>query len=370
MDKDIRELAIELRHELHMHPELSNHEAQTKLRLMDFLRKHTGLEIEDRGRWFFARYSSGSSKPGVAFRADMDALDFTEDDSLPYHSKTPGVSHKCGHDGHSAALAAFAFETARHGAPRDVYFLFQHAEETGDGAKECCDLIRERDIDEIFAFHNMPEYPYGAVTSRKGTMNCASKGVCVRLIGTPSHSGAPENGISPAAAIAKIIEAIPELCADKQYRGLVLCTVVFIEMGNKNFGLSPGEAEICFTCRGQHEAEMEALAGRLEAVVEKCCSKYGLKFEVSYVEPFPETVNHAGSVEKIKKASAALGYEYIDMKEPLRGSEDYGHYTKLIDGASFFIGAGDVPDIHTVGFDFDDSLIERAVSIFKELAAM
>ena len=95
MDKDIRELAIELRHELHRHPELSNHEAQTKRRLMDFLRKHTDLEVVDRGRWFFARYSSGASGSGIAFRADMDALDFTEDDSLPYHSQTPGVAHKC-----------------------------------------------------------------------------------------------------------------------------------------------------------------------------------------------------------------------------------------------------------------------------------
>jgi len=114
---------------------------------------------------------------------------------------------------------------------------------------------------------------------------------------------------------------------------------------------------------------METLIGELESVIKKHCGEYGLKFEISYVEPFPETVNHDASVEKIKKVSAALGYDYIEMEEPLRGSEDYGHYMKLIPGASFFLGAGDVPDIHTVDFDFDDSLIERAVEIFKRLVA-
>ncbi|MCL1808326.1 MAG: amidohydrolase [Clostridiales bacterium] len=370
MDKDIRELAVELRHELHMHPELSNHEAQSKQRLMDFLQRHAGLELVDKGRWFYAHYKSGSKQPGIAFRADMDAIALEEDNSLPYHSLNTGAAHKCGHDGHCASLAAFAVEVGRHGAPRDVYFLFQHAEETGDGAIECCEIIRECDIGEIFAFHNMPEYPYGAVVAKDGTMNCASKGVCVSLIGAPSHASAPENGMNPAQAAAKIILSVPRLLLGEQFHGLVQCTVVHMKMGEKNFGISPGEAELCFTCRGQYEHEMEMLIGELLSVARKTCESDGFKLEVSYSDAFPETANHRSSVEKIRKACSSLGYEFIEMQEPLRGSEDYGHYTKLTDGAIFFIGAGDVPDIHTDGFDFDDSLIEKAVEVFKHLAAI
>ena len=75
MNEEICRLAVELRHELHAHPELSNHESWTKEHLMDFLRRHTSrLKLVDRGRWFYAVWHAGAGKPSVAFRADFDAV--------------------------------------------------------------------------------------------------------------------------------------------------------------------------------------------------------------------------------------------------------------------------------------------------------
>src|SRR6476660_3691226 len=110
MDKKNLELAKQLRHELHQHPELSNHEAWTKQHLIDFLKKHTKLEIVDRGLWFYAIYRTGEDKKNIAYRADFDALPIEETIDIPYASEFPGISHKCGHDGHSASLAGFALE--------------------------------------------------------------------------------------------------------------------------------------------------------------------------------------------------------------------------------------------------------------------
>jgi len=370
LEKEINDLAVELRHELHRHPELANQEVQTKQLIMEFLEKHTELELVDRGPWFYAIYKSGADGPGIAFRACMDAIALSEDCSLPYHSENTEASHKWGNDGHCASLAAFAVETSRHGAPRDVYFLFQHAGETGIGATECCELIRERGIEEMFSFQNMPEYPYGAIAAREGTINCASKGVSVKLIGATSHASIPENGRNPAQTAAKIVQYVPDMLAGDQYYGLVQCTIVHIKLGDRNFNTSPGEAEICFTCRGQYEYELDAIVKELISVATKLSLAGNLDIEISYSDAFPETANCSGSVEKIRKACKNCGYEYIDMNEPLRGSEDFGHYTKLIDGANFFIGAGDVPDLCTEGYDFDDSLIETAVEVYKRVAAI
>lgn len=63
------ELVKELRHELHQHAELSNHEEWTKMHLMNFLKKHTKLEIIDNGLWFYAIYNAGEDKKNIAFRA-------------------------------------------------------------------------------------------------------------------------------------------------------------------------------------------------------------------------------------------------------------------------------------------------------------
>ena len=43
-----------LRHELHMYPELSLCETQTKQRLMNFIKRETDLAVTDCGKWFYA----------------------------------------------------------------------------------------------------------------------------------------------------------------------------------------------------------------------------------------------------------------------------------------------------------------------------
>jgi len=209
MKKENLELAIKLRHELHQNPEPSNYEVWTKKRLMDFLKEHTSLEIVDRGLWFYAIYHAGEDKPNIAYRADFDAIPMDEGIELPYGSRNPGVSHKCGHDGHSASLAAFALEIDQEGADKNIYFLFQHAEETGDGAFQAKVFIKENNIEEIFAFHNTSGTPLRSVNVIEGTSNFASRGMTIKMVGKPTHASQPELGINPSYAIAKIINSIP-----------------------------------------------------------------------------------------------------------------------------------------------------------------
>ncbi|RKJ53118.1 M20/M25/M40 family metallo-hydrolase, partial [Butyricicoccus sp. 1XD8-22] len=179
MEQKNLDLALKLRHDLHQNPELSNYETWTKQYLIDFLKSNTSLEIVDKGQWFYAIYRArpGEGKPNIAFRADFDALPIEETIELPWGSKNHGVSHKCGHDGHSASLAGFALEVDQKGADKNIFFLFQHAEETGDGALQCSTFIEEEKIDEIFAYHNTSGYPLKSVNVIDGVAHCASKGM-------------------------------------------------------------------------------------------------------------------------------------------------------------------------------------------------
>lgn len=66
----------------------------------------TGMIFDVKGR----APASGKNKT-IAFRADMDALTMTEENThLHYMSKRPGLAHMCGHDGHVASLVAFAWK--------------------------------------------------------------------------------------------------------------------------------------------------------------------------------------------------------------------------------------------------------------------
>jgi amidohydrolase len=365
------ELTKQLRHELHQHPELSNQETWTKQHLMDFLKEHTKLEIVDRGLWFYAIYHAGEGKKNIAFRADFDAIPMEEAVDIPHGSKFHGISHKCGHDGHAASLAGFALEIHKKGADKNIFFLFQHAEETGDGAAQCVDFIKENNIEEIFAYHNMSGMPFKSVNVIDGTCHCASKGITIHMEGSPAHASQPEDGVNPAFAIAKIIDSIPELTSPKNNKGMVLCTVIQVEIGERAFGVSASKGDLLLTIRALYETEMDKLQKNLETLALEQAEKYGLKVSFSYNDTFPETTNHKESSDKIRQVCEKKGFQLIEMIDAFRASEDFGHYLKYTKGAMFYVGNGeDYPQIHTYNYDFRDEIIEPVVELFKGLAEL
>ena len=132
----------QIRRELHQHPELSGHEARTARFVEDKLQafhptkviRHVG------GHGLLVEYFFSEDGPTLLFRADMDAVAVQEPDDIPHHSQTPGVAHKCGHDGHTTILLRFARMLSERPLTKGrVLLLFQPAEENGTGSKAVLD---------------------------------------------------------------------------------------------------------------------------------------------------------------------------------------------------------------------------------------
>jgi amidohydrolase len=383
----------DLRHELHMYPELSMQERETADRIKMFLTNNTHFRIVDRrfvsgdwstdnvdrgdwfadrgagrGNWFYA-FKEGR-KPGhkIAFRADMDALPIAEDDALSYHSRNAGVSHKCGHDGHCAALCGLALELDSKETDSDIYLIFQPGEETGRGALFCRELIREEGIAQIFAFHNLGGYPEGSVVYRSGLTQPASEGLRISFEGKASHASAPEEGMNPSGVIARVILKAEELARD-QSDGMLLCTITGVSVGTGDFGISPGDGEISMTLRAEKEDRMKNLERQIISYVEEKAKRFGLRTSHSIHDYFPETRNDERCLETVIRAASDLGMNVIPMEDMWRASEDFGWYLKECPGAIIYIGNGeDYPPLHTVGYDFNDRILENAVDLFAALA--
>ena len=389
----------QLRHTLHQHPELSMQETETMKILQVFLRENTSLEIHAGEGWFYAlkkaspSFRSGGSNAGpMAFRADMDALPIAESISLPYGSENEGISHKCGHDGHCAVLCGLALELDRRETDRDVYLIFQPGEEIGAGAKRCAELIREKGIAEIYAMHNLGGYAEGTLVYRRGLTQPASEGLRIRLTGRTSHASAPEKGNNPAGAIAAIVqyasgEAVftghgtaaisvsaarlprsnPKTAAatDAQHTPMRLCTITGIRLGDGDFGISPGEGEICMTLRAEIEDEMLAMEKSVLSYAAQAAETAGLKMTSSIHDYFPETRNHDACLDKVLEAARKNKIPAISMGELWRASEDFGHYLKICPGAMIYIGNGeDYPPLHTSEYDFNDRIKMQQLSYF------
>ena len=356
-------------------------ERETKRRLMEFLRENTKLFIEDRGHYFYA-YANGKNEElePIAFRADMDALPMEEKAGLPYGSKNPGVCHKCGHDGHCAALCGLALEADRLGTDRPVYFIFQHGEEIGGGGEECAGLIREKGIRRVFAFHNMSGYPEGQVLVKSGVTQCTSKGLTIYMEGTPAHASQPEDGKNPAAALAKLALAIEAMAGGQRgeenagqgenssFGGFVLATIVELSAGGRNFGIAASKGSVSVTLRADYERDLNRLEERIRETAQRLAKRYGLALSFEEQDFFPETVNDPEAVSLVRRAAASLKIPVRELSQPFRASEDFGYYLKQCPGAIFYIGNGeDHPQLHTAEYDFNDGILERAVDLFFAL---
>ncbi len=363
------EKAKQLRRELHAHPELSMEETWTKQHLMDFMKENTTKwEVVDRGQWFYAVYRGANPKKKIAFRGDFDAIPVEDDIDAPWKSQNPGVGHKCGHDGHVANLCLTAMEMEEQGCDNDVYLVFQHAEEIGGGGEACAELMTEENIDEVYAFHTGVGLPMDVIKTRVGHMNCASKGMEISYTGAPAHASTPENGKNPAFAIAALINAIPGFIDPAKHEGLILATVIQVDLGERAFGVSAHKGKLLLTIRAEREAELDALQENLVNLAKQQAEKYGLQCDFAYYDEFPETVNHEQGVKNILAAAERLGLKHVDMPAPNRGSEDFGYFTKKAMGARFYIGNGvDYPSIHDAKFDFVDDQMKTATAIFLEL---
>ncbi len=371
MDEEIKSKIVALRHVLHQEAELSGREFHTKKILMDFLSRETKLSVVDRGEWFYAYYEPQGvvSKKPIAFRADFDALPIPETIELEYASKTPGISHKCGHDGHSAALAGLAMMLDREGMDRQIYLIFQHAEEIGGGARACAGLLKEKAISQIYAFHNWSGFPEGSIMVRSGTVQCASKGLTINFTGKTAHASQPEDGINPSVAVAKLLLAVDNISKEAEYCGLVLSTPIYTKIGEKNFGIAASRAEVSFTLRAECENELKNLEDKIKEKAKELAEEEKLTYFFEEQDVFPETSNDPYCTKRIIEAAKSAKIPLFQMEKPFRASEDFGWYQKECPGAMFYIGNGEnYPSIHTMEYDFNDHILEIAIKILNTLA--
>ncbi len=352
------ELILDLRHEIHTLAELSGKEIRTKRHLIAFLGEHTSLQIEDEGAWFCAVHIEADAKETIAFRADMDAL--------PHDG---GVSHLCGHDGHSAALCGLALSLEGKRLGRNIVLIFQHAEETGEGGAACSAALQKHGVNRVYAFHNIPGWPEGAILLREGTFACASKGMNLTFLGTPSHAAYPENGRNPGYAAARVINALPRL-TQAGYHDLTMATLIGAQIGQKAYGTAAANAQVWLTLRATVDKDLQALIRAIEDTARTEAGYDGIGMHISYQDAFPATVNDCATVQMLRSICLRAGFSYMDVPDPFRWSEDFGYYGSYAKAVLFGIGAGvDWPQLHTERYAFNDNLLPTAISLFVELAA-
>ena len=366
----------QIRRELHQHPELSGHEARTARFIEDKLQvfhptkviRHVG------GHGLLVEYFFSEDGPTVLFRADMDAVAVQEPDDIPHHSQTPGVAHKCGHDGHTTILLRFARMLSEHPLTKGrILLLFQPAEENGSGSKAVLDtkVLDYYQIDKAFALHNIPGYPLHAVLCKEGCFTCAVVSVSITLTGKTSHAAEPQKGISPIPAILKIVDELSRWNnTDMQSDDYFLSTIVEIHVGEEAYGVSAGNGVIRATLRAKTDKLLHQHAEQLKNLVATECERTpGLQHEMEWLEPFSANENDPQSVSLVKSAAIRNNLPYLELQTPFSWGEDFGLFTQQYKGAMFGLGSGEnCAPLHSPQYDFPDAVIETGATLFYTIA--
>lgn len=366
--------AIELqafRHELHRHPEVSGEERETARRVAEALRPLAPSKILTGlgGHGVASIFDSGVPGPTLLFRAELDALPIEEKSEAAHRSTVPGKGHLCGHDGHSTILLALARGLSRQPVARGrVVLLWQPAEEDGSGAAAVLADVNFSEIKPDFAYslHNMPGLAFGQVALKAGPVNCASRGMKITLSGKTAHASQPETGLSPMAAISSLMPALTALShGAPPATDFTLSTVTHGTLGEKAFGIAPGDAEIWVTLRTLIDDRMAELCEKAEHLVVTAAQEAGLDYAISYHDIFFHCENAPEAVADLEKALTTEGVSFDEGNLPMRASEDFGRLRAVCPSAMFFLGAGENhPALHNPDYDYPDDLTAIGARVF------
>jgi len=364
---------VEVRRHLHQNPELSGKETSTQAFLKYRLKTSWPdklWEVADTG--LVAEYHGKEEGPCVMVRVDIDALPISDESlDVPYASHNEGVAHKCGHDGHSTIGLGLAHYIAQHRPKKGkVAILFQPAEETAQGAKA---VLEDKNFkltpDFILALHNVPKFPKKSIVVIRNHFSASVRSVIIQLKGCVAHAAEPEQGRSPDMALCELLQYAKDQTHNApDEESFQLLTPIYMNMGQKAYGTSPGHGELHLTCRSWSPEQMKQLTEQLEEKLAAVAKKYKLESDIKYIEIFPAVRQNDQLVDALEGAIDHLDFEAIHQNRPFRWGEDFGAFSREFPCLMFGLGAGEEqPVLHHPTYDFPDEIIPDGIMVFSTL---
>nr|WP_315259732.1 M20 aminoacylase family protein [uncultured Limnohabitans sp.] len=368
---------IQLRRDIHRHPELAFEEHRTSDLVAAKLEGwgyavHRGLG----GTGVVGTLTRGQGRR-LGLRADMDALPIQEATGAEWSSVKPGVMHACGHDGHTAMLLAAAKSIAQ-----DVSFtgtlnlIFQPAEEGGGGAVRMIEdgLFEHHPCDAVFAMHNMPGTPVGHFVFRDGAAMASSDYVTIRVHGTGGHGAMPHRSADPLVAASSIVMALQTIVSrNVDPLDTAVVTVGALHAGQAN-NVIPALATLELSVRSLNPEVRRLLEQRIKALVAAQAESFGVSADIDWRPGYCVLVNSKAETDFARQVALDLvSSERVTLQGPaLTGSEDFAFMLEKIPGSYLLIGNGGGDSagacmVHNPGYDFNDDNIATGAAYWVAL---
>jgi amidohydrolase len=365
---------VEIRRDVHAHPELAWHEERTTNLVAKRL-EDAGVRVQRLPRSGLLAEIGAQEGPTVALRADIDALPVEDRIQEPWASSHPGVAHACGHDVHATALlgAGLALAEVDRSTPLPgrVRLLFQPAEEVMPGG--ALELIATGALDgvcHVFGLHCDPGLDVGQVGLRVGPITGAADSLSVRLTGRGGHTSRPHLTEDLTYALGKLVTDLPAALSRRlDPRAGASLVWGMIRSGSAR-NVIPASGEAAGTVRMLDAVAWGDAEGLVRELIDQVVAPYGVQAEITYVRGVPPVVNEAHATSLLGDAvRRALGEEALVSTQQSLGGEDFAWYLESVPGAMARLGTRS-PDGATYDLHQGNLLVdERATVIGSKVYA-
>lgn len=379
--KKIEAELIEIRRDLHMHPELGFQEFRTSKLIKDFLTKEKIAFREVAGTGVCASIKGEAKGQGkvIALRADMDALPILDKKNCQYKSLNEGKMHACGHDSHTTILLGVAkiLNSIKKDFSGEVRLLFEPAEETTGGApimiKE--GVLENPRVDIIVGLHVNEEVECGKIIVKSDVCNAASNPFTIKVKGSGGHGAHPESTVDPIIAASNIVMGAQTIIS----RELSAFSPAVITFGTINGGTAqniiPDEVKLTGIIRTMSKEDRIYCEYRLREFIQNICKSFRAEAEIDIEEGYPCLYNNEAVVKRVKNSAiTVLGEENVlPQRNSSLGVESFAYFAKERPSAFYFLGTKsnkvntDKP-AHSSLFDIDEDAIILGVAIQCDIA--
>ncbi len=374
---EVTERVVELRREIHRHPELGFEETRTQTlieRELDAL----GITHRRLAKTGVAGVIRGA-KPGrvTALRADMDALPITEKSGEPFSSEVPGKMHACGHDAHTAMLlgAAHVLQAMRENLHGSVVLIFQPAEEGPGGAEPMIaqGVLEDPKVEATAMLHVDVRLAPGEIGITPGPVNASADEIYITVQGRGGHGAYPHTAGDTIPATAAMILALQNIAArETDPLKSVVVTIGTINGGYRN-NVIADEVKMSGTFRAHDPQIRSELGPRARRILEGVASAYGVRAELQVVYGYPPVVNHEMLAENFARYMMRQPNVRVERPAPTMGAEDFAYFAQSVPAVQVRLGvrseaAGSTHSGHSAQFRIDEAALATGVQTLVAFA--
>lgn len=371
--KDMQDELVDIRRDIHMHPELDYDLSRTQEKIKKFL-KNEGIEYVESAGSGICAIIRGNGEKTIGLRADMDALPIQDMKKCDYASKVKGKMHACGHDAHTTILlgAAKILNSIKDQLKGNVKLFFEPAEETTGGAKVMIKegVLENPHVDRVIGLHVEEGIETGKIGVRYGVVNAASNPFTIKIKGMGAHGARPNTGIDPVLMSSYVIVALQEIIS----RELPPTDAGVLTIGSIHGGTAqniiPDEVTISGIIRTMKTEHREYVKKRLREITEGIVKSMRGSCSIDIEESYPCLYNDAAAIKDVVSAASLIIEQdnIITLESPSMGVESFAYFSMERPSAFYYLGSGnkskgtDHP-AHGNLFDVDEDCIPIGVAI-------